>query len=248
MAAPRSVAARATAAAIRGETKGVAALRALEWQLRSDAWNRFVALAQRRALTWWRDRTVPPGLKARFTAVGAAYYGFGRRLHRPSSQLPYYHVTGRLEQLLMRRRPTTPRASLRGGAVTTRLLFGGGALNFMQTTGAPDMRPVTGWTRTSRSVTAAFAVGSHTRSTTSGARITVAAYHMTRQRTYHARVPVRSGPTHAALFGRFTRDAPAIQARVAVEFRRIVRTMAYDRRTGLLKSSLAHPAALTEAA
>jgi hypothetical protein len=223
---------------IASKTRSVDRLAELGRILRSDIWNRYMAAAQRKALIWWRDRTVPPGLAARFTNAGADYYKFGRRLRKPSSLRPFYMVNGDLMRAMAARKPRTRQASKNGGVVSTQLKFGGGALNFMTTTGKPDMRPVTGWTRTTRAVTESFNVGSYTRATKAGGSVTVQSYSMTRVRTVSKSKPVRSGETHAALFGKFTRDAPAIQARVQVELRRILRRTAFDKRTGMLKSGL----------
>lgn len=226
------------AAAIRGETKSIAAMRRLSEQIRSDIWNRWLAIAQKRALIWWRDRSVAPGLNARFTAAGATYYGFAKRLRKPSSLRPYYHVTGSLQRALMARKPKTKQASRNAGVVQTILKFGGLALNLMTTTGKPDMRGVVGYTREVRTVTQSFNVGSYTRPVKGGGSVVVAGYSMNRRITRGHTKPVRGGETHGALFGKFNRDAPAIQARVQVEMRRILRASAYDKRTGLLKSSV----------
>ncbi len=235
-------------AAIRGESKSVAALQRLSAQIRGDIWNRWMAIAQKRALIWWRDRSVAPGVKARFTIAGATYYGFGKRLRKPSSQLPYYKVTGALERALLARKPKTKQASKNGGIVQTILKFGGLSLNYMTTTSKPDMRQITGWTREVKTVTQSFNVGGYTRPTKGGGSAKVAGYSMTRQITRGRNRAVRGGETHSALFGKFNRDAPAIQARVQVELRRIVRASAYDKRTGMLKSSVITPSELLGAA
>lgn len=211
-------------------------LRTIENLIRSDIWSRWVALAQRRALVWWQQRRVPPGVAARFTFAGVNYYGFGSRLRKPYSIAPYYHVTGSLERAILARKPKTSRAS---GEVVSRIAFGGGSLNFMTTTSKPDMRPVTGWTRTTRTLTESFNVSSYTRSTKGGS-ITVQAYSMTRQRTVGKSVPVRGGDTYAATFGNFAKDRPVLQARVAVELRRIVRKSAYTKK-GDFRASLFAP-------
>lgn len=228
------------AAAIRGETKSIAAMQRLAEQIRGDIWNRWLAIAQKRALIWWRDRAVAPGLKARFTTSGATYYGFAKRLRKPSSLKPYYHVTGSLERALLARKPKTRQASKNAGIVQTILKFGGLGLNLMTTTGKPDMRGIVGWTRETKTKTESFNIGAYTRPWRRGSAtiVHVPAHSMTRVRTYSRSKPVRGGETHAALFGKFNRDAPAIQARVQVEMRRILRASAYDKRTGLLKSSV----------
>ena len=230
----------ASAVAIRSDTKTLERILAFEAQLRGDIWNRWLALAQKRALIWWRDRSVAPGLNARFTAAGASFYGFGPRLRKPFSLKPYYHATGSLQRALMKRKPRTPQASKNGNIVKTLLKFGGLSLNLMDST-KPDMRQITGWTRTTKTVTESFNVGAYTRPWRRGSStiVSVPAHTMTRQRTYSRHTATRGGETHAALFGKFTRDAPVIQARVAIEMRRIIRASAYDKRTGLIKSSVA---------
>lgn len=237
----------AAAVAMRSDTKTVARIQALADQIRGDLWNRWLAIAQKRALIWWRDRSTPPGLKARFTTQGIHYYGFGRRGRKPSTLYPYYHVTGALQRALLARKPRTKQASKNGGVVQTLLKFGGLSLNLMTTTSKPDMRPVVGVAKNIRTMTESFHVGSYVRTLRSGGSITVAAYDMTRQRSVTKTTLVRGGETHAALFGKFTRDAPAIQARVAIEMRRIIRASAYDKRTGLFKSSVVRPVELQEA-
>jgi len=205
---------RATARGIAfGNSRSVESLAQLGLMLRSDIWDRMMATAQRRALLWWRNRRVAPGLAARFTVSGAAYYGFGARRFNPYRTKPYYHVTGSLERLLLSRKPRTSRKS---GTVETRLAYGGGRLNFLTT---PNQRPVVGWT--TRQTTTVTQVGTGT--------VT---------RVYSRRVPVRGGDTYAAAFGKFNRDRAAIEARVQVELRRIVRSSAFDKRTGRIKSSL----------
>jgi hypothetical protein len=217
-----------TSAAIRGESKSVAALQRLSAQIRGDIWNRYMATAQKRALIWWRDRSVSPGLKARFTVSGASYYGFGKRLRKPSSLRPYYNVTGALERALLARKPKTKQASKNGGIVQTILNFGGLSLNLMTTTAKPDMRGIVGWTRETKTKTESFNIAAYTRPWRRGSStiVSVPAHSMTRVRTYNRHKPVRGGETHAALFGKFHRDAPVIQARVQVELRRSPTTSA----------------------
>lgn len=187
-------------------TTAVDALRQMENTIRSDIWSRWTAAAQRRALLWWLRRRVAPGVAARFTVSGASYYGFGARQFNPYRIKPYYHVTGSLERLLLSRHP---RSSRKSGSVESRLAFGGGSLNFLNT---PKQRPVVGWTTISRPIGTSTSV-------------------VTR------RVPVRGGDTYAAAFGRFTKDRPAIEARVAIELRKIVRASAYTK-NGRLRSSV----------
>ena len=221
-----------------GGGPAVAALLRIAEQLRGDLLNRWMALAQKRALIWWRNRRVCPGLRARFTVAGAAYYGFTSRERKPSSLMPYYHISGALEKALMLRKPKTKQAKRNGGNVVTRLAYGGHALNLMATTSKPDMRGIVGYSRTSRTITESFHVASHIRKDSSGAAsVTVSGYDMVRHRDVSRSVPVRGGETHAALFGKFVRDRPAIEARVLVEFRKIVRAQAIDKRTGQIKSS-----------
>jgi hypothetical protein len=218
-----------------GTGAGVAQLRALSDVCRSDLWNRWVAQAQRRALIWWRDRRVCPGLAARFTTPGIAYYGFGRRLRKPSLQPPYYVVSGRLERALLARRPKTTQASRNAGVVVTRLAYGGGVLNFLD---RPNTRPVTGWTRQTTDRSESYSVSSYTRATRGGS-ITVAGYAMQRTRTTTRVTPQRGGLTYAAAFGSFVKDRAAIEARVAVELRRIVRASALTKTGDIRQAVLA---------
>lgn len=218
-------------------TRSVEALQRIGSILRSDIWNRYMATAQRKALIWWRDRTVPPGLNARFTSAGINYYGFKGRARKPSSLMPYYHVTGSLQRMMLGHKPRTRQASKNAGVVQTELKYGGGWLNRMVTTSKPDMRGIVGYTRTTRQISESFTVSGYVRATKSGS-VTVRSYSMDRTRTVSKVKPVRGGYTHAAAFGRFTRDAPAIQARVQVELRRLLRRVAFDKRTGQLKSSV----------
>lgn len=194
-------------------TSAVDALRQMENTIRSDIWGRWMAAAQRRALLWWRNRRAPPGVAARFTVAGAAYYGFGVRRFNPYRIKPYYHVTGSLERLVLSR---TPRTSRRTGSVESRLAFGGGSLNFLNT---PQQRPVVGWT--TRQVSTITQQRSGTTTTFTSTR----------------RVPVRGGDTYAAAFGAFAKDRPVIEARVAIELRKIVRAAAYTK-AGKLRSSV----------
>jgi hypothetical protein len=187
-------------------TSAIESLRQIETAIRSDVWSRWMAAAQRRALLWWRDRRVAPGLAARFTVSGAAYYGFGARRFNPYRVKPYYHVSGTLERMLMSRRPRTSR---RPGVVESRLAFGGGSLNFLT---AANQRPVIGWTTVSRPIGTTTSVATR-------------------------RVPVRGGDSYAAAFGRFTRDRLAIEARVAIELRKIVRASAYTKK-GTFRSTV----------
>jgi hypothetical protein len=202
-----------------GASRAFQQLRDAESVLRSDVWERYIALAQRNALIWWRNRRVAPGLAARFTISGATYYGFGQRRFNPYTIKPYYRVTGRLEQMLLKRMPRTSRKS---GSVETRLAFGGGSLNFLTT---PQQRPVVSWTRVTS--TKVISVKEHTRQGFMKQGVfrshpnTVPAHTLTR--TVVQRVPVRGGDTYAAAFGRFTKDRPVIEARVAIELRRLVR-------------------------
>lgn len=194
-------------------TAAVDALRKLEDAIRSDVWRRWMSAAQRRALLWWRDRRIAPGLAARFTVSGAAYYGFGARRWHPYRLKPYYRVNGGLERLLLARKPR----SLRGtGPVESRLAFGGGSLNFLD---GPQQRPVVGWTRSQVTTVTQLR---------SGATTTI---------TSTRRVPVRGGDTYAAAFGRFGKDRAAIEARVAIELRKIVRASAYTRK-GAFRSTV----------
>jgi hypothetical protein len=188
-------------------SRSVESLAQLGQMLRSDIWDRMQAAAQRRALLWWQQRRVAPGVAARFTINGAAYYGFGERRFNPYRIKPYYHVSGSLERLVLSHRPRTSRKS---GTVETRLAFGGGNLRFLD---APKQRPVVGWTTVTQRIGTSAQVASK-------------------------RVPVRGGDTYAAAFGRFNRDRPAIEARVQVELRRIMRRTAFDKRTGRIRSAL----------
>ncbi len=224
---------------LQGASAGIQELRRIEGMIRSDIWSRYVAKAQRQALVWWQHRTVPPGVKARFTVAGVAFYGFGRRARKPYSLPPYYKHTGALERAILARRPTTSRAT---GQVVSRLAFGGGTLNFMNTTSRPDMRGVTGWTVKSRTISEHFTVPSYTRSGRRGSSttVTVSGYSMTRQRTVSRGTPIRGGDTFAATFGRFTKDRPILEARVAVELRNLVNRAAYTK-SGDLRAALLRP-------
>jgi hypothetical protein len=199
-------------AALHGTSKAIQELRLIENLVRSDLWGKWVALAQRKALIWWQQRSVPPGVKARFTTGGAAYYGFGPRVswRRP----PYYHRKGDLERAILRRKPRTSRES---GTVETRVAFGGGSLNFMTT---ENMRPIVGWV-------------DKTISYTSGTGSQQSA------RSFTVRVPARGGPTYAAAFGNFTKDRPVLEARVSIELRRIVKKAAYTKSGSWRKAVLA---------
>jgi len=170
--------------------------------IRSDIWAKWIALAQRKAMVWWQQRAVSPGVKARFTVGGASFYGFGPRVSW--RRAPYYHRKGDLERAILGRKPRTSRGS---GTVETKVAFGGGSLNFMTT---EKMRPIVGWV-------------SKTTSYVSGTGTQAATHAFTR------RVPVRGGPTYAAAFGNFTRDKPVLEARVAIELRHIVKKSAYTK-------------------
>lgn len=222
-----------------GSGAAVQELRRIEGLIRSDIWNRYVAKAQRQALVWWQQRSVPPGVKARFTIAGVAFYGFGRRGRKPYSLPPYYRHTGALERAILARRPTTSRTS---GQVVSRIAFGGGTLNFMTTTGKPDMRGVTGWVRQARTVTEHITVPDYTRPWRRGSStvVKVSGYSMTRERTVGKTSPIRGGDTFAATFGRFTKDRPVLEARVAIELRRIVNRAAYTK-SGDVRASLLRP-------
>ncbi len=234
-------------ASINSDTKTVAKINALADQIRGDIWNRWMATAQKRALIWWRNRSVAPGLNARFTVTGAQFYGFGPRLHKPSSIKPYYHVTGSLQRALMKRKPKTPQASKNGGMVRTTLPFGGLSLNAMTSESGRDMRQIIGFTKQSSVVHESFDVGSYVRKTKYGTA-TVRAHHVERERLAVRTIAHRSGLTHAAIFGKFDRDAPVIQARVQVELRKILRASAYDKKTGKIKSSVISDQELRESA
>jgi hypothetical protein len=225
--------------AIRGSSLAIQELKRIESLIRSDLWNRYVAKAQRNALVWWQQRTVPPGVKARFSVAGVSYYGFGRRYRKPYSLPPYYKNSGALERAILARKPKTSRAS---GQVVSRLAFGGGTLNFMTTTSKPNMRGVVGWVRNTRTITERFTVPAYTRPWRNGSStvVKVSAYSMTRQRTVGLTKPIRGGDTYAASFGRFTRDMPVIEARVAIELRRIVNRAAYTK-GGDVRASLLRP-------
>jgi hypothetical protein len=217
-----------------GSGRAIVQMRALAEQIRGEVWRRWYGLAQRRALLWWKLRRVAPGVAARFTNDGARYYGYGNRLRKPSSLLPYYKVNNGLELLILNanRKPKTKRTG--GGPVETVLAFGGGSLNFMT---RDNYRPVIGWTRTTRVLHESFNVGSYTRATKSGS-VQVQAYSMSRWRTVNKSSPRRGGPTHAEAFGNMLRDRPALEARVAIEMRRIIQRSAIDKRTGKIKTSV----------
>lgn len=208
--------------------------------LKSNIWDRFVAKAQRRALMWWKKRTVPPGLAARFTIAGARFYNFGRRGRKPSTLLPYYLDKNNLRPFILSA-ARVPKTSRNTGQVVTRLAFGGGTLNFMGNTGKPNMRAVTGWTRTTRTISENFNVASYTRTLRSGTVVKVNSYSMSRVRTVSKATQVRGGETHAAMFGNLSKDKPALEARVAIELRKIVEEDAFtkggDIKTALLKGA-----------
>jgi hypothetical protein len=99
----------------------------LAQEIRGDVLKRWVAKAQKSALLEWRDRVLPPGLAARFTIPGRAFYRFAYRFSAKTSQPPFLK-TGAFRNMLMNRRPRT---SYKGLEVVTRLKFGGGPLNFL---------------------------------------------------------------------------------------------------------------------
>ncbi len=217
-----------------GASRAFQQLRDAESVLRSDIWERYVALAQRRALIWWQKRRVPPGVAARFTKEGIPFYGFGSRSRKPYSLPPYYHVRGDLSRAILARKPKTSRTT---GQVVSRLAFGGGVLNFML---GLNMRPVVGWTRSTRTLTESFTVGAYTRPWRRGSSTTVSvsSYSVTRQRTVVRHTPTRGGDSYATAFGRFTKDRPAIEVRVAIELRNIVRSRAFTKGGDFRKSVL----------
>lgn len=215
--------------AIRSDTKTVARMHALSRQIRGDLWARWMALAQKRALIWWRNRKVTPGLAARFTTAGIPFYGFGPRLRKPASIPPYYLNSERLRDALMKRMPKTARATLRAGNVVTVLKYGGLTLNALM---AVKFRQIQSVTTTTTTTTATYNVASYTRPTGP-----VAGYSMTRPIRSTMTTVTRGGKTHGQLFGEFGRDRPVIEARVQIELRKILRASAYDKRTGLIKSS-----------
>lgn len=223
---------------LQGGSAGIQELRRIEGLIRSDIWNRYVAKAQRSALVWWQQRSVPPGVKARFTMAGVSYYGYGRRSGKPYNIPPYYKgKNGILEQQALKHRPRTSYAN---NSVTTRLFFGGQALNVLNTTSRPDMRGVVGWTRQARTISQSFAVPNYTKPLKDGTAVKVTGYTMTRQITIVRGNPVRGGDTYAQAFGRFTKDIPVISARVAVELRRLVNRVAY-KKNGDLRRALLRP-------
>lgn len=96
-----------------------------------------IAKAQRLALTDWQTATKPPGLAARFTRAAHHFYQFADRTkayNRRKRGRPDYVFTGALQKQLAARQVRTSRA---GGAVVSRLAFGGGALNLLR-----DKHPV----------------------------------------------------------------------------------------------------------
>jgi hypothetical protein len=201
-------------------------------QLRSNIFRRWMSLAQKRALIWWQQRRQAPGLLARFTKSGNAFYGFAKRAssyRRRKGNLPDFIFTGRLRDALMQRKPV----SLHGGQVVrTVLKIGGGSLNFLKNKVPLRAVPSTiGYVTTQ--------VGAYTRTTPRGTAQVVSH----RRRVPHAtrNPPVPAGRSYGEEFSDLSKDMQAIQTRVMVEFRRIVARMAYTKRGGL-RSSVVDPA------
>lgn len=204
-------------------------------QLRGDVFARWMARAQKGALIEWRDRTTAPGLAARFTFAGNDFYGFrsqhGRSYFVQKGRLPDYVKTGRLRDMMKARLPRTVRGT---GDVTTRLAYGGGALNFLTAIG-----PVIGEHKevTRIPVTVAGYSYKHHRS---GAIVVVASHPGTRKRIRW--VYERSTESFADAFGKFDRDRPWIANRVGELFLAIFRAAALTKR-GELRSSVLEEAA-----
>jgi hypothetical protein len=93
-----------------------------------------IAKAQRLALTEWQTSKQTPGLAARFTKPAHIFYQFDNRSARYLARKdkkgkPDYVYSGALQRQLMARKVKTSRL---GGAVVSRLAFGGGVLNVLK--------------------------------------------------------------------------------------------------------------------
>lgn len=204
-------------------------------QLRGDLFARWMGRAQKGALIEWRDRTQAPGLAARFTFAGNDFYGFrghnGRSYFVQKGRLPDYVKTGRLRDMLAKRKPRTIRGSK--ADVTTRLAYGGGALNFLANIG-PILSEHKEVTRVPI-VVAGYAYKHH-----KSAKIVVVPAHPSTRRRIRW-VYERSSESYADAFGRFDRDRPWIANRVGelflVIFQRAALTKGGQLRSAVLEGA-----------
>lgn len=200
-------------------------------QLRGDLFARWMRRAQKAALLEWRDRKDPPGLAARFTAAGAAFYRFGPRssygvLNRIKGGTQHYVLTGGTRDMMAKRRPTAVRGTQ---DIVSRLKYGGGKLNFLTNVGAVTGRNVVRWRET-------VAVAGYTyKHHKTGATVSVSPG--TSNRARKKVTFTRSATSYAADFGRFLRDSPWIADRTAVLFREIIRRAAFTK-GGMLRSNM----------
>lgn len=210
-------------------------LTALVQQLKGDLFVRWTRRAQKAALIEWRDRRESPGLAARFTAAGSAFYGFGERptkYNRGKGSTQDYVKTGDFRDSLKLRKPRAIRGT--GDTVTTRLRYGGGVLNFLTKIG-----PMTNEARIVERIPVQIRGYSYrvqmNLDKTGGREITVRGHTAQRQRI--RRQVTRSSTSYAAEFGRFVKDQPWIAQRTAELFAEIVRKAAFTK-GGKLKSSV----------
>jgi hypothetical protein len=200
-------------------------------QLRGDLFARWMARAQKGALLEWRDRAIAPGLAARFTFAGNDFYGYrgqhGRSYFVQKGRLPDYVKTGRFRDMLAKRKPRTIRGSK--ADVTTRLAYGGGALNFLTNIG-----PVVG---EHKEVTRVPIVvdGYAYKHFKTGKIVVVASHSETRRRVRW--VYERSSESFADAFGKFDRDRPWIANRVTELFQVIFQRAALTK-GGQVRSSV----------
>lgn len=199
-------------------------------QLRGDVFARWMRRAQKAALLEWRDRIQPPGLAARFTKAGSAFYGFGERTQKYNkSKRGYpqdYVKSGGFRRQVLKRRPR----SFRGGtAIVTKLAYGGGVLNFLTGIGPVTSQAVI------KSVQSVPVSGYTYRHPKTGTAVTV----QPRARLQITTVgkPQRSSVSYADEFGRFMRDRPWLATRTLELFKLIVTRGAFSKR-GKLRSTV----------
>ena len=194
-------------------------------QLRGDLFVRWMKQAQKAALIDWRDRSGTPGLAARFTKAGDSYYGFTPRsksYNKKKGGLPDFVFTSALREMMKSRQPK----SINNGntEAITRIKFGGGALNFLQ-----SVKKTLGFTitvsSTKTAVEAYFRRGK-----------AVKGYQGTRK---HRTISTTRGTVdYAEEYGRLGRDIPWLKSKVQENFIRIFRKAALTK-GGTLKSRLA---------
>jgi hypothetical protein len=183
-----------------------------------------IAKAQRLALTDWQTATQPPGLAARFTRAAHHFYQFADRTksyNRKKRGKPDYVFTGTLQKQLAARQVRTSRA---GGAVVSRLAFGGGALNLLK-----DKHPFD--VRKSQVVVAvqmpAMQISAHSRARSGGSHAvkghTRAGYTTQRRITQTTRAP--RGIDYATPFGDLSRDQAFILLRYNEHLRELAGVM-----------------------